>query len=153
MFRDSNQPYFEDFFRGIGPNRIFVYHQTQYKISESGEIVDLGGDVKFFVTDGEKVKLQKKGVYFVRTNPPGKPINLMNGNDNEVLFGEISSHTVTSLNTIINQVYKPLVDRLGSDAWGVCEEDQKKEFNSVFDKFAVELKEALKSLQTNITLE
>lgn len=69
------------------------------------------------------------------------------------MFGEISEHTVTSLNTIINQVYKPLVDRLDQGAWGVCEDEQKKEFNSVFDKFASELKEALRSLQTNITLE
>lgn len=111
------------------------------------------GHEEFFVTDGERVKLKGKGVYFVRCTPPGRPINISGGNDNEVLFGEISANTVTSLNTIINQVYKPLVDRLDESAWGVCEEDQKKEFNSVFDKFAVELKEALKSLQTNITLE
>lgn len=114
--------------------------------------MDIGGHEEFFVTDGEKVKLKGKGVYFLRTNP-GKPINVMNSYDNEVLFGEISSHTVTSLNTIINQVYKPLVDRLDAGAWGVCEDEQKKEFNSVFEKFASELKEALKSLQTNITLE
>lgn len=82
----------------------------------------------------------------MRTTLPNKPINLNNANDNEVLFGEISAHTVTSLNTIINQVYKPLVDRLDNSAWGVCEEEQKREFNSVFEKFASELKEALKSL-------
>jgi len=60
---------------------------------------------------------------------------------------------VTSLDTIINQIYKPLVDHLDDNDWGVCEEEQKKEFTSVFDKFANELKEALKSLQSNITLE
>lgn len=64
------------------------------------------------MSDGEKIKLKGKGVYFVKTTEPGRPINLNNANDNEVLFGEISAHTVTSLNTIINQVYKPLVDRL-----------------------------------------
>lgn len=35
----------------------------------------------------------------------------------------------------------------------MCEEDQKKEFTSYFDKFANELKEALKSLSQNINLE
>jgi dynein heavy chain len=105
------------------------------------------------VTDGEKIKLKGKGVYFLRTTPQGKALNLNTASDNDVLFGEISEHTVTSLNTIINQVYKPLVDRLDDGAWGVCEDEQKKEFNSVFEKFAIELKEALKSLQTNITLE
>jgi dynein heavy chain len=136
----------DDFFKGVGPQRIFVYYQTQFKISESGEIQDLGGHDEFFVSDGEKIKLKGKGVYFVRTTPAGKQINLNSANDNEVLFGEISEHTVTSLNTIINQVYKPLVDKLDNSAWGVCEDEQKREFNSVFEKFASELKEALKSL-------
>jgi hypothetical protein len=62
------------------------------------------------------------------------------------LFGEISEHTVTSLNTIINQVYKPFIDKLDIADWGQCEDEQKKEFISVFDKFANELREALKSL-------
>ena len=45
------------------------------------------------------------------------------GNDNDVLFGEISEHTVTSLNVVINNVFKPLVDRLEPADWGVCEEE------------------------------
>ncbi len=85
--------------------------------------------------------------------PPGKPINPNNSNnDNEVLFGEISQNVVTSLNVIINQVFKPLVDRLEKDDWGACEDEQKKEFTQVFDKFANELKDALKSIQNNIEL-
>ena len=104
------------------------------------------------MSDGEKVKLKGKGLYFVRCTPPGKPINLNGANDNEVLFGEISEHSVTSLDTIINRVYKPLVDRLDPADWGNCEGEQKKEFISVFDKFANELREALKSLQSNFTL-
>lgn len=53
---------------------------------------------------------------------------------------------ITSLNTIINQVYKPLVEKLDANDWGVCEEEQRKDFNHVFEKFSIELKEALKSL-------
>lgn len=72
---------------------------------------------------GEKERLKGKGIYFVRTTPPGKPVNPNGSNDNEVLFGEISEHTVTSLNVIINNVFKPLVDRLEPVDWGVCEEE------------------------------
>ena len=61
-----------------------------------------------------------------------------------MLFGEISENTVTSLDTIINRVFKPSVDRY--EEWGQCEMEQRKEFNSVFDKFASELREALKSM-------
>jgi dynein heavy chain len=57
------------------------------------------------------------------------------------------------LNTVINQVYKPLVDMLQPEDWDKCPDDQKAEFSGVFDKFASELREALKSLVNNITLE
>jgi dynein heavy chain len=107
------------------------------------------------VSDGEKVKLKGKGLYFIRTTDPDsmKDISKATGNDNDVLFGEISQHTVTSLNTVINQVYKPLVDSLQPEDWDKCPDEQKDEFSQVFDKFASELREALKSLVSNITLE
>jgi hypothetical protein len=61
---------------------------------------------------GEKLKLKGKGVYFMRCTPPGKPLPQTNTNDNDMLFGEVSEHTVFALNTIVNNVYKPLVDKL-----------------------------------------
>jgi hypothetical protein len=73
---------------------------------------------------GEKIKLKGKGVYFMRCVPPGKPITASGTNDNEVLFGEISEHTVFSLNIIINNIYKPLVDKLDTSDWGACEQEQ-----------------------------
>lgn len=144
---------FDDFFAGQGPVRILVYYQTQYKITDSGEIKDYGGHKEFFVTDGEKIKLKGKGLYFLRCTDHGKAINPNNANDSEVLFGEISEHSVTSLNVIINQVYKPIIDRLDNNDWEQCTDEQQKEFVGVFDSFSDELKEALKSLQNNINLE
>lgn len=86
--------------------------------------------IKWSLTNilGEKIKLKGKGVYFMRCVPPGKPITASGTNDNEVLFGEISEHTVFSLNIIINNIYKPLVDKLDTSDWGACEQEQKKEF-------------------------
>lgn len=154
IFRNPHYtPLLDEFFRGTGPARIFVYYQNQYRVSESGEVVEYGTHKEFVVSDGEKVRLKGKGLYFVRATPPGKPINPNGQFDSEVLFGEISEHTVTALNTIINQIYKPFVDRLEPAEWGKCEDEQKREFTSVFDKFANELREALKSLQNNVTLE
>lgn len=77
---------------------------------------------------GENIKLRGKGIFFFRTTPPTKLINTNSANDNEVLFGEISEHTIHTLNTLINFVYRPLVDKLEPSDWGVCEEEQKKEF-------------------------
>lgn len=94
-----------------------------------------------------------KGCYFLRCLPPGTAVNEKNHNDGEVLFGEVNENSVGTLNTLINNIYKPLVDKLPVDDWGVCETDQKREFAVVFDKFAKELQEALRSLSSNITLE
>jgi len=92
-----------------------------------------------------------RGAISLEASNQVKKINEANATDNSVLFGQISEHSVYSLNTIINQIFKPLVDQL--DDWGKCEEDQRKEFTSYFEKFANELKEALKSLSQNINLE
>jgi hypothetical protein len=57
----------------------------------------------------------------MRCTPPGKQITPTGTNDNEVLFGEISEHSVFTLNTIVNNVYKPLVDKIDAADWGSCE--------------------------------
>jgi hypothetical protein len=134
----------ENWIKGTGPAHIFIYFQKPYKTNEqTGETTEIPGSTdQFFVTDGkfnlkpylnmtaklltifagEKEKIKGKGVYFMRcTVPPGKPITTTGTNDNEVLFGEISEHTVFTLNTIVNNVYKPLVDKLDNNDWGACE--------------------------------
>jgi hypothetical protein len=141
--------------KGTGPAHLFVYYQMPYTINEAGEVEDVKGAHKpqFYVTDGEKEKLRGKGVYFMRCTPPGKGVNSTGQNDNEVLFGEISEHTVITLNTMVNNVYKPLIDKLEPADWGVVEAEHQREFLHTFDKFAKEVQEALRSLQSNIVLE
>jgi hypothetical protein len=122
-------------------------------MNDSGDIQYFNSPKEFFVSNGEKIKLNGKGCYFLRNIEPGKKVNEANQSDNTMFFGQISEHSVYSLNTIINQIFKPLVDQLADDDWGKCEDEQKKEFTSYFEKFANELKEALKSLSQNINLE
>ena len=75
---------------------------------------------------GENVKLLGKGVYFLRVQP--KLINTAIAFDDTVLFGEISKNSVNSLNVIVNNVFKPLVEDLKAEDWGDCEDEQRKEF-------------------------
>ena len=149
----EGQRLLERFCAGEGASHVFVYYQKPYRIDdETGEVRDLSSQQEFVVTDGSNVKLRGKGLYFVRTSSE-KPINEKVANDDEVLFGEVSEQSVTALNTTINSVFKPLVENLTKAEWGVCEDDQKKEFGQVFDKFANELSEALRSIQGNIQLD
>ena len=92
-------------------------------------------------------------MYFLRTTPQGKPINPAKTDNDEVLFGEISDHAVPALNTLINSIYKPLVEKMSTEDWKVCEAEHKKEFLQQFEKFSKDIQEALMSLETNITLD
>lgn len=153
MFRNPQfKKTFDNFFAGSGPNRVFVYYQTQYKITDSGDIKEYGGHKEFFVTDGEKIKLKGKGCYFLRVNGE-KAVSLNGTDDQQVLFGEVSEHSVKSLNHIINQVYKPVIQSMEKTEWGNCTDEQTKEFSQVFDAFSSELNQALKSMSNNINLE
>jgi uncharacterized protein YpbB len=84
-------------------------------------------------------------VYFLRCLPAGQAINEKNSYDSEVLFGEVSDNSVISLNAMMNNIYKPLIDKVTPEEWGVVETEQKRDFSIVFEKFGRELQEAVKS--------
>jgi len=102
---------------------------------------------------GDNVKLRGKGVYFMRNTKGGAPTPATATTDENVLFGEISEHTVGVLKTLINNVYKPMLDKMDGAEWKMCEADQQKEFMQTFDKFAKELMEAQESFKSNIVLD
>ena len=89
----------------------------------------------------------------MRNTKPGVAVNQQATSDEQVLFGEISEHTVGVLKTLINNVYKPMLDKMDPEEWKLCEEDQQKEFKQTFDKFAKELMEAQESFKSNIVLD
>ena len=47
---------FEGFLKGTGSARVFIYYQTAYRVTESGEIIDYPGREEFYVTDGKIFK-------------------------------------------------------------------------------------------------
>jgi hypothetical protein len=59
---------------------------------------------------------------------------------------------VKTLNYLVNQIYKPMVDRMDRGEWGNCTKDQVKEFTDQMSGFSTELSQALKSLDNRITL-
>ena len=81
-----------------------------------------------FAVTGESCKLRGKGVYFLRNTKDNAAINQTGTTDEQVLFGEISEHTVGVLKTLINNVYKPLIDQMNPEEWKMCETEQQKEF-------------------------
>lgn len=144
---------FDEFFEGVGSDRILVYYQCKYQVNtETGEIQELNqGHKEFSVTDGEKIKLKGKSVYFLRTKR-GEKVNQSIYCDDSVVFGEVSEHSVKTLNYLVNQIYKPMIDRMDKTEWGNCTKEQVKEFTDQMNGFSTELNQALKSLDNRITL-
>ena len=72
--------------------------------------------------------LLEKGIFFLRNTKGNTAINPTGANDEQVLFGEISKHTVSALKTFINNVFKPMLHRMDPEEWKMCETDKQKEF-------------------------
>jgi hypothetical protein len=89
----------------------------------------------------------------MRNTKQGQPINAQGTTDDQVLFGEVSEHTVSVLKTFINNIYKPMLDNMNPEEWKMCEMEPQKEFMATFDKFAKELMEAQESFKSNIVLD
>lgn len=69
------------------------------------------------------------------------------------MFGEVSEHSVKTLNYLVNAIYKPMVERMDRAEWGSCTDEQAKEFSDQMYGFSSELNQALKSLQSNLILK
>ena len=72
-----------------------------------------------------------------------KNINLNEQSDSEVIWGEISPMCVEQLNNLM-EIYSLFILQLEGKEWGVCDEENKKEFLDHTKKFSTEVTEALK---------
>lgn len=55
------------------------------------------------------------------------------------MFGEVSEHSVKTLNYLVNAIYKPMVERMDRAEWGSCTDEQAKEFSDQMYGFSSEL--------------
>ena len=137
----------EQFLKGEGPKKILIYHQVQDQISND-EIKEANADPMLFITQGDTERIKEKAIYFIRNLPENKKtINLTETNDNEILFGEISSNVLMQLNNMMELVYFPMIERLEPRDWEKCEEESRLEFVGLSKKFSQEVFESIKSIQ------
>jgi dynein heavy chain len=153
-FRErENYQLINDFLKGNGPPKILIYKQTPEPNYSSEEYIDSNQDEpKLFITFGDSVRIKAKAVFFYRTTPDGKPVTTSNSNDGEVIFGEMGSNSISSLDTIISTAFVPMVQALDDSEWGECDPEQRQELISGLIKFASELNEAIKSMSGGVKL-
>ena len=140
-----------DFLNGVGPPRLFFFHRCPYEhIKDSKEIRTTSLDKEFAVNYGETEILQDKTVYFVRTTG-NKGVNAAADVDSDVLTGVIPAAAVNVLEVLLNGVLIPMIEN--NEDWGVCEDDNKKEFLTYIKKFSQDFHEAIDTLAGGVELE
>ena len=141
-----------NFLKGTGPPKLLVYRQSSEAAPGNEDYLDPNDEVGLCIHFGETSKIRTKGVFFYRSVPEGKAVNTQASNDNEVLFGEIGSNPISSLDTVISSVFVPLVNSMDDGDWGECDKEQRGELVSGLSKFASELAEAIKSMSGGVKL-
>jgi hypothetical protein len=60
---------------------------------------------------GDKERIHRKGCYFVRTSPEGKPVDPGSGSA-QILFGEISDKIIVQLSALMTNLYSQSIGQL-----------------------------------------
>ncbi|PFH32514.1 putative dynein gamma chain, flagellar outer arm [Besnoitia besnoiti] len=128
---------------------IFVYQEPKDGKSAAS---DSSLDAKLICTDGTESGLHARAIYFLKTTPRGKPVNVNVASDAEVLFGEIASTPLSSLSVMLSDVFLPVVERFTEQEWKSCRSEQRREFVGGFRSFCKDLSGAVHSLSCGIDL-
>lgn len=126
-----------------GPAKLFVHYQPP---------PEGGTDAIFFLSDGEQVKLSSKCCFFMRNTKSGETVNTDVGNDGTLIFGELSGTALRSVETMLANVFQPMLKEETFKGWGQTNSTQKQEFHGKLDKFVSDLQEALRSQLGGIEL-
>jgi hypothetical protein len=118
---------FTDLFSGSGNRTIFVYEQANKSLACS---------------DGSDDMTDCRVAYFVRTLD--KPINTETENDKNIVYAELGSSPLADLEKTLSLICTPLLE---GKVWGKANDSQSQEFKVEMNKFANQLKEAVKGKQ------
>lgn len=151
----ANMKKIVDFLEGKSRHQhLFFFYQKPDVINDKGEYVDGPGDPKLLVTTGEHERIKSRAVYFLRNVPPERAVKADVSVDGELLFGEVAGCPLESLNTALMDVFFPLICQpTAATDWGHCDEEQKGDFKTGFEKFTIELSQGIQSLTGSIELK
>jgi dynein heavy chain len=147
MRQEANLNKFSSFFRGDGSGCLFVFYQPV----DNGEFsTDEPGPPILSVTTGTDGVMASKCCYFVRNAPPGQQLDLTKGGENDLLYGELGSSALGSIEALLSQSYRPSIDSY--DAWGKVDEEQKVDFVNEIGSFINNINDAVSSFANGLDL-
>jgi dynein heavy chain len=148
MRQDSNLSKFTSLFKGEGVNRLFVFFQAESSNAETW--IENTGPKVLSISDGSLGSMTNKCCYFVRNFPAGVSLDLSKSGESDLLFGELGSSALGTIEAILSQSYRPMLDSY--DNWGKVDEEQKTDFISEIGSFITNINEALNSFASGLEL-
>lgn len=149
MRQDANLQKFTSFFKGESSGRLFVFYQP---VGLDGEnwTAENSGPKELVVSDGNQGIMLYKCCYFIRNVQPNASLELSKSGDTDLLFGELGASALGSIEAILSQSFRPMLDTY--DNWGKVDEEQKNDFILEIGSFINNINEALNSFASGLDL-
>ena len=148
MRQESTMTKFASFFRGEGSGRLFCFYQPM----EDGEFkTEVEGPKQLSISDGNSGLMMYKSCYFVRNTPPGEALDLSKSGETDLLFGELGDSALGTIEAILSQSYRPMIDEY--DSWGKVDDEHKADFVSEIGAFITNINEAVVSFANGLELQ
>ena len=146
---ETNLNHFTSFFRGENSGRLFVFFQPV--ATEGDEGYSEGPTPKVLsISDGNEGVMMNKCCYFVRNVQAGVGLDLSKSGEPDLLFGELGDSALGSIEAILSQSYRPMLDTY--DNWGKVDDEQKNDFVGEIGSFINNINEALNSFASGLEL-
>ena len=136
MRDDGNQTAFTSLFNGEGPSKLFVHYQA----GESGDSAEWSPETaepELFFSHGLNAHLASRTCIFIRTTD--KPIDTSKQSDDSLLFCELTSDALRSIESTLLVGSKPMFE--ACESWGQANIEQKEEYMAELDGFLKSLQE------------
>jgi dynein heavy chain len=91
-----------------------------------------------------------KCCYFVRNVAAGIALDMTKSGENDLLFGELGDSALGTIESILSQSYKPMLNTY--DSWGKVDEEHRSDFVSEMNSFIMNINEALQSFASSLEL-
>ncbi|CDJ70102.1 hypothetical protein, conserved [Eimeria necatrix] len=168
LFRDQFAIKIDPFLKGTSSTQylLFSYHAGTHPASPRADIpgklicsVLAASSSQTVVTscicaaEGVSDEAGSKYVYFLRTIPFGKSLNLSTPADAELAFGELPELPLQALHTALSGIFLPTVEHFDKADWKKCTDEQRNEFLACTRTLCKELGEAIDALAHGIQLK
>eukprot|EP01040_Poterioochromonas_malhamensis_P004773 gene4773-5123_t len=149
MRNDANLQRFTNFFKGDSSGRLFVFYQAEGSEAE-GSWSETQAAKNLVISDGTTGLMSQKCCYFIRNVGSGVALDGAKSGDADLLFGELGSSPLSTIEALLSQSYRPLIDIY--DNWGKVDEEQKNDFVGEMNSFITNINEALSSFASGLEL-